>query len=247
MKEIIIFLFIVFCLINSANAEDTDNASIFVEANSAYDRQDFEKAVELYNILLEQNPQNGHLLFNIGNAFYRLDKLGKAIGYYLKAMQHIPRDEDLSANLEYARKRSVDEKEETSIWSNLSNEWIKRLSLKEWLRLVIIANFLFWLFAGIRLFWKREFLSWLIGSFGMIAVIFMIGFVCRLNVDSVGVIISREAAIFSAPNPEATVLFQLHEGSEVVIEEQISEWIKIEYSSKKKGWVPQDSIFPVNI
>ncbi|MEX1326087.1 MAG: tetratricopeptide repeat protein, partial [Desulfobacterales bacterium] len=67
----------------------------FFEANRAYKNDQFQEAVDGYLKLTENGIENGHLYYNLGNAYYRLGDLGKAILFFERARLLLPRDDDL--------------------------------------------------------------------------------------------------------------------------------------------------------
>jgi len=68
----------------------------------------FEQAVGLYEQLLESGFINGQLYYNLGNAYYRLGMPGKAIMYYRRAEELLPRDADIKANINLLKRDFVD-------------------------------------------------------------------------------------------------------------------------------------------
>ena len=80
----------------------------FFEANRAYKNDQFQKAVDGYLKLIENGFENGHIYYNLGNAYYRIGDLGRAILFFERARLLIPRDDDLIFNLSHARNQTVD-------------------------------------------------------------------------------------------------------------------------------------------
>jgi len=83
--------------------------SAFQEANRLYEESRFEAAVEAYRRLLEADPDDPALAYNLGNAYFRLSapgSLGQAILFYERAFALSPRDADLHHNLDFALRRA---------------------------------------------------------------------------------------------------------------------------------------------
>ena len=87
-----------------------DVESIWSEANEAYKAGSYEKSVALYESLIEEGVETGKLHFNLGNAYFKTNELGRAILHYHKARRFLPGDEDLEANLRLADERRADPK-----------------------------------------------------------------------------------------------------------------------------------------
>src|ERR1051325_9538876 len=54
----------------------------FIIANEAYAKGNFVKAAEGYEQLIAQDYESAELYYNLGNAYYKLDNIGKAILNY---------------------------------------------------------------------------------------------------------------------------------------------------------------------
>ena len=114
-----IFVVVISFVSFTASSIETDNRAIVDQAVSAHDGGDYERAVAIYEGLLNQNLVNGHVYYNLGNAFYRLGKKGEATAAYLAAKKFLPRDPDIVANLKHTRKSALDKLEAS--WPTLGN------------------------------------------------------------------------------------------------------------------------------
>src|ERR1043166_4619942 len=82
-------------------------ADEFKAANALYDAGKFAEAAAAYERL---EPKTAHVYYNLGNAWFRQDKLGLAILNYERARRLSPRDPDIQANLKFAQQKlGVDE------------------------------------------------------------------------------------------------------------------------------------------
>ncbi len=77
----------------------------FERGNEAYMQGQYERAVDLYEGVVEAGYASGALYHNLGNAYTRLDRVGPAIQYYEKARQLWPDDPRLQHNLSYLRQQ----------------------------------------------------------------------------------------------------------------------------------------------
>src|SRR5216684_895 len=92
------------CCVTTLVASPADE---FKAANQLYDAGNFSEAVAAYEKL---EPKTAPVYFNLGNAYFRQDKLGQAILNYERARRLAPRDPDILANLKFAERRlGVDE------------------------------------------------------------------------------------------------------------------------------------------
>ena len=102
MKYILIILFSVQML--AASEWDV----YLKEGNRAYSNGKYEDAVTHYSKILENDFESGELYFNLGNAYYKLEEIGKSIYYYEKALNFIEGDEALEQNLQIAQLKIID-------------------------------------------------------------------------------------------------------------------------------------------
>jgi len=90
-------------LVLGVQADQNGIEEIFFKSNESYKQGAFEEAIQGYNQLIDGGLGNGHLFFNLGNAYFRMNKLGKALLNYERARLLLPRDADLNFNLAHAR------------------------------------------------------------------------------------------------------------------------------------------------
>src|SRR5277367_2694387 len=82
-------------------------ADDFKAANQLYDAGKFTEAAAAYEKI---EPKTAHVYYNLGNAWFRQNKLGLAVLNYARARQLAPRDPDILANLKFTQQRlGVDE------------------------------------------------------------------------------------------------------------------------------------------
>ena len=127
MKRYIVLFATLFAVIFSATAQTaeeattepaqqevtaTDHNTLWDSANAAYNEGNYSKAVELYEAILADGEHSAKLYYNLGNAYYKQEKLGKAILNYTRALRLAPADEDIRHNLEYATEATKDNIEE---------------------------------------------------------------------------------------------------------------------------------------
>lgn len=224
---------------------NTDLAGLFLKANEAYQQGDYPSAESLYRNILDAGIRNGKIYYNLGNALFRQGKTGEAIQNYLLAQQFIPRNEDLEANLGYARQKAEDRVEPSAGVVRNILFWYDRLTLKEMTLLFLACNVLFWSGLIARLFFHSQAVTWLALLFFAVGITMAGTAAIRLLNEQNGpsaVIILREVPVRSGMDPESTTLFVLHDGAEVKVENRSGDWSLIRFASGKKGWVRNEQI-----
>ena len=220
---------------------------LLFRANQDYLEGRYTEAAQGYESLLSRGEINGHVLYNLGNAYLRDGQLGRAILQYRKALLLLPRDGDLKANLAYARSLRLDRLEpESEARSTLGvlTFWYRGLNLEEFLGAFLALHALFWAVALLRLYRPSEALSWafalLLATSALAAGSAAFKWRQTLN-GSDGVVLEKEVQARAGFTERDTVLFVLHEGAEFTILGEEADWWKIELADGKKGWIPARS------
>ena len=78
----------------------------FDTGNAAYSVGDYDKAISIYQGLLEQEGNSSGLLYNLGNSYAQKGEVGLAILQYERALRIDPSDSDIIGNLGKVRKDS---------------------------------------------------------------------------------------------------------------------------------------------
>ena len=222
--------------------EEVDAAALFMEAHKYYKEEKYSKATLLYERLIQSGIRNGEIYYNLGNSYFKMGMLGKAILSYRLAILHLPRDEDLNANLRYARQLTKDKIEPKQFIPFLKEFcfWYSQLNLKELLTVFLAVHGLFWTLVIIRMFWKNDYQNLVLLINLVLVVVLGSSFILKwyndtYNID--GVVLAKEITVRSGNGINNTALFQLHDGAEFKIIKQDDDWIKIEVGKGKRGWV----------
>jgi tetratricopeptide (TPR) repeat protein len=226
--------------------------ALFHEANevSRHDQsQAFElcrKAAARYErVLLESDLQNSKIHYNLGNIYFRMQDIGRAILEYRRALQLDPNDGKLLRNLQFARASRQDQfklPEQTRILKTL---FFWHYDFSFYLRqLVFLSLFLLlWTCATAciwyRPLWLRTCLVFLIilsFSFGLSLSLTLY----QLHSDKYGVILTREVIARKGDSDSYSPSFTdpLHAGTEFKLLQQRQGWAEIELPDKQTCWLP---------
>jgi len=221
----------------------------FEAANGVYESRDYEAAAAAYEQLLSEGYYSFELYYNLGNSYWKTGKTGYAILNYERALQLQPRDADLLHNLEIVRSALKDEIETlppfflAKWWNGLvkllpGGSWTVLSILSFW---IFAAGIFFWLFGKERTHRKKGFLTaalFLVLTF----LTFMLAYSQRssLTNSKAAIILVSEIALMSAPDAESQKELDLHEGTKVIILDQIGAWLKVQLANGDQGWLEQD-------
>jgi hypothetical protein len=212
-----------------------------------------QSAMRYESIVKKGGVENGKLFYNIGNVYFRMKDIGRAILNYRRAQEYIPDDPNLRQNLSYARdfrRDKIEEKQETKIFKTLFF-WHYDLSTRVKIILFSVFFSAVFLLAGLRLFIRNSVLSWVLA--GGIVLTIMIG--GSLIAETVllhrvvpGVIIDAEVVARKGNSDRYAPSFTepLHAGTEFTLLEKRENWFYIQLPDSRTCWVPSDSIEMVN-
>lgn len=222
--------------------EEVDVTTLFMEAHKHYREEKYSEAAHDYERLIQSGIANGETYYNLGNCYFKMGMLGKAILSYRLAGLYLPRNEDLKSNLRYARQLTKDKIESKQFLPFIKEFcfWYSKLNIKELLIVFLIVHSIFWTLAIMRIFWKKEYQNLMILTNLALVVVLGCSLALKLynqnyNID--GVVLAKEITVRSGNGINNTALFQLHDGAEFNIIGQEKDWIKIELGDGKRGWV----------
>ena len=221
------------------------------EGDSAYIRNDFASAIQIYESLLRKG-ESSDVYYNLGNSYYKINEIAKAILNYEKALLLQPGNGDIRANLEIARGKTVDKVEVVPeiFFVTWTKALINSMSVDSWAIwgivsfLLLIVSLYFFIFSKQVVLKKVGFIA---GIIFLIVVVMANVFASKqkeelLNRDT-AIIMSPSVTVRSTPSENGTSLFILHEGHKVNIkDDSMKDWKEIRLEDGKVGWVPVGSI-----
>jgi tetratricopeptide (TPR) repeat protein len=246
MKKMIFFLLIQ-CMALSVWAQET----VIKEAEAAYTKEDYGKAIELYEGLLNSYGESAEIYYNLGNAYYKVNKIAPAILNYERALLLDPGDGDVRFNLQLAQQKALDKIEpiEDFFLSRWINQIQNMFSADAWAKVGVIC---FILFIGclILFFFSKwihlKKLGFYLGLLFIVLVIIANVFASNQKEELMNrkqaIVFAPTVTIKSSPDASGTDLFILHEGTKVSIKSKLGEWSEIEVEDGNVGWIPSKDI-----
>lgn len=251
MKTIMKCVLAVLLFFGAANLYANDNMQLWNKANDAYSMGQYESALGDWLQIENAGEHSYKLYYNIGNAYYKLGSMGKAILYYEKALKLNPAGEDAKINLQIAKLQTLDKIE--TVPEFILTTWTKdirnMMSSNSWayvsLGLFAVVALLMLLFKFAPTTGGRKFsfvLACVVMLFAIFAVIFSVSLRVNANSEDEAVVMLPVSNVKSAPNATGNNLFILHEGSKVEILEEAGKWLRIEISDGRQGWIQKSDV-----
>jgi len=224
-------------------------ANDIVADNPEAGRELYRKAAMRFErIAREGHIRNGKLYYNIGNAYFRMQDIGRAILYYRKAQRYTPHDVNLQQNLQAARARRVDRIPEPQQKIVLKTVFFWHYDLSAPARsIVFIAAFIaFWAGAAVRLWWRPPGLGWALAVLAFVATLFLASLVIETiewQRQRPGVILARQVVARKGDGEsfEKSFTEPLHAGTEFVLLEDRGDWLNVRLQDGRTCWIPAPS------
>lgn len=216
----------------------------FEAANKLFEQGKFADAAAAYEKLLINGPVSAALHFNLGNAQFKSSQPGRAIFHYHHALCLAPRDPDIRANLQFAR-RSLGVTVEEPLFRHLLRShhtldewaWLAGAGLGAWFLLLAL---------GEVLPARRAAFAWLTKAFGGVAIVstaLLAAAHWDRSTTRQAVVVVAEAPARPGPLAESKPAFSLRDGTEVVVLDTKDDWLQVRDAGQRTGWVKRDALW----
>lgn len=249
-QAIVLILFFISTVVLAQNANE-----LFVTANTLYKDGKYQEAIKLYEKIEAYKKVSSELYYNLGNAYYKLNKVAPSIYNYEKAILLNPLNEDAKNNLVIAKKLTLDRIEELpkSVFQRINENFLQKITYNTWAIIVLLLSFsaailyLFFYFSDTPNK-KRFFFTTSILSFILLIAAFAITYSqYNQSKNTINAIVfSEEVDVKNAPTKDADEIFMLHEGTKVKVLDTVDKWNKIKLVDGKIGWVISKEIKLLN-
>lgn len=247
MKKILLIAF----LLTLSSAYCFSQLNEFNLANKAYTEEKYNEAIVFYNKILEKGIVSSDVYFNLGNCYYRLSNFPMAILYYEKAKKINPADSDIELNLKIANTKIID-KIEPIPQLFLVKWWILLTNIFHfdiWALISSIATFIFFIFLFFYLINKtysgKKTFFWLSISTLFIIILsitFAYNQYSNINKKNEAVVFAPTLTVKSSPDEKGIDKFVIHEGTKVIILDELNNWVKIKIANGSNGWIEKHNL-----
>ena len=247
MKKIIVIAFIIFSSIGFSQSA----ASLFENANELYKGEKYEEAIEQYQLIEELQVHSDDLYFNLGNSYYKLNRIAQSIYYFEKALKLNPSNIDAQTNLAFANRMTIDAIDDLpkTLFQNFANTVIYKFTYNTWSIIAVALSFLsaLWFLLYHFSYSSRKKLFYfnasLLGAFLLVCTVLFAYKAYDYSENRIEAIIFKQTTeIKNAPTFNSDTVFKLHEGTKVLVLDEIDDWKKIKLSDGKIGWIVADNL-----
>lgn len=231
-----------------AQAQSEAWAAVMEQGNQRYEAGDYAGAIAKYRMIVDSGVENGQIDYNLGNAYFKNGELGEAILHYERAHQLLPRDKDVTANLQFARSQLIDQvdlPEEPAIV-----RWVEGIH-----NLATLNETLWWTWA---IYWiltalallaifvrrARHGAAYALAVFGALFVLSLVSLGVKIHHAGMAqaIVTAAEANVYSGPGEDYLLQFTVHEGVKFDVEGERQGWYRVRLSGDLEGWAPKDTL-----
>ncbi len=227
MKKIIFTILVAMAAMMTARAEASHAL-----ADSAYNKEQYGEAINLYREILAGEGNSPEVLYNLGNAYYRRGDVARAVLNYERALRLDPTHPEARANLAFVRSRLQDKPEDNnSFLTRLHGSVVTAAAANTWAWAAVVAFVILcgavalYIFAGNVALRKLGFFGGIIMlAVSIYLIVVAANAASRVDDHSEAIITAPSTMLNSAPRqPRQTEkVVPLHEGTKVEIVDSVA-------------------------
>lgn len=221
--------------------------SVFNAANDAYEKGDPAESARILEQLAAEGVEDAAVFYNLGNAYFALERNGAAIANYDRALALDPAFADAAFNRDQARAKSQRGLQPplAPAWEQSILFWDDGWSAGTIMTLLAAANALFWAVLAIRLWRPVRYTRMAALAAGLCVAAFALSAWARSNAIPIAYAVSETVPVRYGPGPGENVRFDLYDGDAVVIEDRRPGWLRVRTIDGEQGWAVESDILPV--
>ncbi|MCM1067294.1 MAG: tetratricopeptide repeat protein [Muribaculaceae bacterium] len=226
------------------------------QADSAYNKENYRLAIELYSRSIAADGHSATAWYNLGNAYFRNDNLGKAVLCYERALRLDPTDEDARQNLDFVRSRILDKPEDdTAFFASMHRSVVASCGADTWAWIAFATFVLLMGAAGLYIF-SRSVAMRKAGFFGGIVLLCIFAYFLGVAYDAAATARSHDDAVVIVPSTQLSStprashtasdkVVTIHEGTKVEIVDSVAtpddpvspKWYNVKINNGTKAWL----------
>ena len=213
----------------------------------SYRNNQYELAIQEFEIILNNNWDSPELYYNLGNAYYRNGNTSGSVWAYESCLRLSPTYTDAEYNLKLANLKVKDRVDLPN--PPIYLKWY--MGIKEhftpsvWINVTLFILLLLSLVVTVSRILSVVSLNYISGIFStlfFISLFFTLHSIWTENSVNQGIIYYSAAEARSEPNTFSAQLFTVHEGLKVSVNQTSENWVEIELMDGKTGWIENHQI-----
>lgn len=223
----------------------------FNKGNNLYQKGNYEEAITVYESVVKSGKQSAELYFNLGNCYYKLNKVAPAIFNFEKALLLNPNDTEIQNNLDFAQKMTIDEVVEVPKvgFAKIIRDFTSSFHYDTWAWIAIVFSVFFlicfvgYYFSNTTMLKRIFFTTMLFVLLFTIMSVFAGFFEKNQSInDRPAIVFADITSVKSEPKSSAQDAFVLHAGTKVFVLESLNNYKKIQLLDLKQGWIEKSAI-----
>lgn len=255
MKKIVSLLILLVAAVTS------QAATLAEQGDSAYTADNFNQAAELYLQAAKSEGTSSALYYNLGNTFYRLGQLGRAVLYYERALKLDPTNENARTNLAFVNSRIVDRPgDRGTVMSKIVDKIASKAHSNSW-SWAALACFALLLSAVAIYIFSENVTVRKVSFFGGLALLALTIVEIIIALIAANKATSTERAVVIAPSTQLSTsprlpkdkseqALLLHEGTVVEILDSVATptdsvnpmWLDVKVDNTNRAWISKSDI-----
>lgn len=244
MRKLLILL--LFLAVRSSYALPAKD--LWQKGNNFYQHKIYDSAAWCYEQLLHEQPRNAAVTYNLGNTYFRLNKIGPAVLYYQKTLYLQPGNTQAADNLALAESRITNRV--ASAPDIFFVKWWKSLTqashANTW-AIVTLFVFLGWigLMTAKRFSLVQTIPPQLHVGLALILVLFLfISFVAAGNkLDSgMAVVMQNDTPFMANPQSAGKPQSLVPEGTTIKTRGSKGDWAQVQLPDGRTGWIQESRL-----
>lgn len=238
-------LLLVLVLSVAAAGAETMPDQLFQQANEAYSRGDYPKAIDKYRQLTAVAGYSPSVLYNLANSYALSGQIGQAVLNYERALRLSPSDPDISGNLDLVKK-------ETGLFAKEAfgaERFFRLLSLNQWSVAIVVALLAVTAFqlAAARFRFSRRLQIGVTTGCLLLFCLACAGTLAQYRYFNPSVVVDADAKLFVSPFDTAASVGTLQEGRLVYPQKRHGDFSYVTDETDRNGWIQTSMIEAVCI
>ena len=237
-------------LVFFSNVFSKDFDENFYKANNYYNNSKYLESINIYESILAAGWESSNLYYNLGNSYFRQNQIGQSIWAYNKALKMDPRNEHLIKNLSIAEAKIKDRiiLPDEFYFVKVYGNFKSRYTLKEWLLaggIIVLFTVVSFLISEFHIFNNLKIVR-------VVKILILLTVTIHIVIldkffddddDKFGIIIDNQVKAYSGPfYGDNSILFNINEGTEVMIKQYQKNWTEIILLDGKSAWITSNKI-----